>query len=399
MTSRLVGDAPPAASRWSPVAAYALVSAANQMLWLTYAPITTDAAHHYGVSTSAIGWLAEIFPLLYVVLALPMGRVIDRWLRGGLATGAALTALGGLVRLLGDAYLPVLLGQLLVAVAQPLVLNSLTKLSRSYLRTADRPTGIALSSAGIFTGMVLALLTGTIAGVEHLGALLAFQAVFAVVAAGWLGITLLRPGTQVDLEPLPEAGALRTVVANRPVVLLVLLAVSGFGVFVALTTWLQALLEPAGVSESGAGVLLLVMVLAGVLGSATLPALIARHHAEARFIGFSVVVGALCLGWLAAGPGLVAALPAVAVLGLLLLTDLPLILELVERRSGEFAGMATAVLWLAGNLGGLVLALVVQALVPWPAAAFLVMAAALLAALPVLARLRRTLTTVAGSVG
>lgn len=43
--------------------AYSLVAAATQILWLTFAPIDTSAAHHYGVSTGAIGWLAEIFPL------------------------------------------------------------------------------------------------------------------------------------------------------------------------------------------------------------------------------------------------------------------------------------------------------------------------------------------------
>ena len=42
----------------------------------------------------------------------------------------------------------------------------------------------------------------------------------------------------------------------------------GFGVFVALTTWLQALLEPAGISDTTAGWLLGAMVVAGVASSA-----------------------------------------------------------------------------------------------------------------------------------
>jgi hypothetical protein len=63
---------------WGVVIAYSLLAAATQMLWLTYAAITTDAAHRYGVSVGAIGWLAEIFPLLYVVLAIPAGALLDR---------------------------------------------------------------------------------------------------------------------------------------------------------------------------------------------------------------------------------------------------------------------------------------------------------------------------------
>jgi hypothetical protein len=158
------------------VLAYAALSAANQMLWLTFTPFTTDAAHHYGVSSGAIGWFAEIFPLVYVLLAVPAGTLIDRGLPFWLGTGAVLTAAGGLLRLAGDGYLPVLAGQLLVAVAQPLVLNAVTKVSGSYLRPADRASGIAVSSAGIFAGMLLALVTGAALGAHHLHVLLVLQA-------------------------------------------------------------------------------------------------------------------------------------------------------------------------------------------------------------------------------
>src|SRR3954449_5784941 len=112
-----------AQSNWRPVVAYAALSGANQMLWLTYTPLTTDAARHYGVSSGAIGWLAEIFPLLYVLLALPTGSLIDRRLPFWLGVGAALTAVGGLLRVTGDGYWLVLVGQVLIALAQPLVLN------------------------------------------------------------------------------------------------------------------------------------------------------------------------------------------------------------------------------------------------------------------------------------
>ena len=59
---------------WAVVAAYAAVVACTQMLWLTFAPIDTDVARDFGVSKNAIGWLAQVFPLLYVLLALPALR-------------------------------------------------------------------------------------------------------------------------------------------------------------------------------------------------------------------------------------------------------------------------------------------------------------------------------------
>src|SRR3954471_24100869 len=114
-------------ARWGTVAAYAAVAAANQLLWLTYAPITTATAEHFDVSETAVGWLSQVFPLLYVVLAIPAGLALDRRFRSSLLTGAWLTAIGGAVRLGIDTFAAALAGQILIAIAQPLILNAVTK--------------------------------------------------------------------------------------------------------------------------------------------------------------------------------------------------------------------------------------------------------------------------------
>ena len=149
---------------WRVVFAYAGVCASTQVLWLTYAAITTESAKHYGVSVGAVGWLAEIFPLLYVVLALPAGMLLDRWFRPALAASGLLVAAGGLVRLGGDSYAWALAGQTLVALAQPLVLSAVSKLAGHYLPAGERPAGIAVGAAAGFVGMLVALLMGPTIG-------------------------------------------------------------------------------------------------------------------------------------------------------------------------------------------------------------------------------------------
>src|SRR5271155_4168653 len=131
-------------SGWRVIIAYALVCAATQVLWLSYAAITTETARRYGVSVGAVGWLAEIFPLLYVVLAIPAGIVLDRWFRSSLALGGGLVALGGLVRLGGETFAWAMAGQVLVAVAQPIVLSAVSKIAGEYLPADQRATGIAI---------------------------------------------------------------------------------------------------------------------------------------------------------------------------------------------------------------------------------------------------------------
>ena len=367
---------------WTVIAGYAGVSSANQMLWLTFAPVTTVAAAHYGVSESAIGWLAEIFPLLYVVLAIPAGVALDRWFRPCLLAGAGLTAGGAVIRL-GGGYGWALAGQILIAIAQPLVLNALTKVVSGYVAVRSRPTGIAAGSASVFAGMVLALLLGSILDRgSDLPLLLGISAGYSALAAVALAVALCRPPSFDVAITAAGLQRLRAVWADPVIRTVTGLSLAGFGVFVAMTTWLQALLEPAGIPASTAGVLLLEMVLAGIIGSALLPAWVVRSHATARFLRGVVLVTAVgCLA-LAAFPRVGVAAVALFAIGAGLLTALPVLLEIVERRAGDSGATAAALLWMAGNAGGLVVALAVQVLLDRPAWAFTCMAVAVLAALP-----------------
>jgi predicted MFS family arabinose efflux permease len=376
------------AGGWPVIAAYALVCAATQILWLTYAAITTETARRYGVSVSAVGWLAEIFPLLYVVLAIPAGILLDRWFRPTLAAGGALVALGGLVRLGGETFAWAMAGQALVAIAQPVVLSAVSKLAGEYLPADQRADGIALGSAGNFVGMLLALLLGpTLGGHGQLERLLILEAVLAVLPAVALAVVLRRPGHESDEHAAIEGSAARALWALPPMRTLCGLVFLGFGIFVALATWLQTLLQPSHVSETAAGALLVGMVIAGIAGCAVLPPLIARRRTERGFMRAVVLVACLGCVVLGAAPWIGVRALALVAMGIVLLPALPVILTAAEQLAGAAAGTAGAIVWLAGNLGGLAVALLVQVLVHHPLAAFLAMGAVSLLGLPFAARI------------
>jgi len=242
-----------------------------------------------------------------------------------------------------------------------------------------------VGSASIFSGIVLALALGALLGdASDIPLLLGISAAYAVAAAAALTLTLRHAPTYV-----PELGAaglerLKGVWADPVIRAVTGLALLGFGVFVAVTTWLQALLEPAGIGSTASGVLLLELVLVGIVGSALLPAVIVRRDGTRRFLRAAVVSGAVGLLALAVWPRMGVAIVVVAVLGVALLTALPLLLEIVERRAGAAGATGAALLWMAGNLGGLIVAVAVQGLLGHPGLAFGVMALALLAGLPLL---------------
>jgi len=56
--------------RWMMLIVYMVMVAVNQLLWITFAPITGDATKYYGVSDLRIGILSMCFMIVYIVVSM-----------------------------------------------------------------------------------------------------------------------------------------------------------------------------------------------------------------------------------------------------------------------------------------------------------------------------------------
>jgi predicted MFS family arabinose efflux permease len=202
-------------------------------------------------------------------------------------------------------------------------------------------------------------------------------------------LVALRTPAAYPVPPAP-AGTLKVAWGDPFIRTLCALVFVPFGVFVALSTFAQPLLEPAGVSEETAGLILIANVVAGVVGCAVVPIWANRRGRELAVLTTSLLVTAVACVVLALVPGTVTGFVALALIGFGLLPALPIVLELSERRAGGTEGTAAGLMWLTGNLGGLVVAAVVGVLVDDPLPAFLLLAVLSLLTLPVLRSFSRT---------
>ncbi len=353
-------------NRWVILAGYALLTACTQLLWLSFAPITTQAHHVLGVSEGAVGDLAGIFPLVYVVLALPAGRWLDARYGRALSAGAILTGAGALLRLAGpDSFGWVLAGQAVIAAGQPLVLNAITKIAARYFPKQERTAAVSVGSASLFAGILAAVLAGQpLFQAGGLRLLLVVEAIPAVVATVWVLLTARTPAAFPG-DP-SVAVSLRWLGRDRFMWLLAGLLFVGIGIFNAVATWLEAILQHFG-EGSASGYLIAVMTVAGIIGAAVLPEAAAKRDRRRALLLTAVAVTALAFVAIAAWPraGFVAA--ALFLAGFFLLSGLPVVLDWSELQAGpERAGAATGFLLLAGNLGGVILVLIVQALIGSP---------------------------------
>ncbi|ROR45787.1 MFS transporter [Kitasatospora cineracea] len=375
--------------------AYGLLAVATQALFVTYAPVTQDAARHFGVPVGEIGWLSQVFPLVYVLLAIPAGLALDRFLRPALVLGAVLTAAGAFLRLVADDFTWAFTGQAVAAVGQPFVLNAIPGLAVGYLAERHRAAGVAAASSATFAGMVVGYLLGACLPGEGNIRTLTFVTALVALDAGVCLVAALRLRPYAGHGSVPAAGgagvdrALRVAFGNRHVRRLCAVAVIPMGTFIALATFVQPLLAPAGVSEPTAGLVLALTMIAGVVGCAVVPVWADRRGREVEVMGAAIAVTAMACLHLALVPSALTAFVTLLGTGFMLLPALPIGLSLSERHAPGAESTAAGLIWMAGNLGGVVLATAVGLLVTRPALAFTALLGATLLGLPALHWFRR----------
>lgn len=150
----------------------------------------------------------------------------------------------------------------------------------------------------------------------------------------------------------------------------------GMGIYNAVATWLETILNHFH-EGSSAGNLVALMTFAGILGAAILPPVIAAKNRRRAMLSAATGLTALCFLVIAARHGLAWIAVFLFVEGFVLMTSLPVTLDWSELHAGpERQGGAVGFLMLAGNLGGVVLALTTQALMGRPDVALLALAVA-----------------------
>jgi len=374
-------------NRWSVLAGYGLLTACTQLLWLSYAAITSQARHAMHVSEGAVGDLAVAFPLVYVVLALPSGRWLDANFGRALSTGALLTAAGAVLRLADpNSYALAFAAQCVIAAGQPLVLNAITKTAARYFPRAERTTAISIGSASMFVGVLAAVLSGRpLFDAGGLRLLTWTQAGVAVVATVWVLVAVRTPATYRDDERVSVT--LGWLKHDRFMWLLGGLLFVGMGEFNAVATWLESILDHFG-RGSAAGYLIAIMTAAGVAGAAVLPQAVAARERRRPLLLLVVCATAVAFAAIAAVQSVGFVGCVLFAEGFVLLAALPVVLDWSELHAGaERAASAVGFLLLAGNLGGIVLTLLVQAVIGSGHAALLMLSVIALAGVPLALRL------------
>src|SRR5665811_2074315 len=172
--------------RWMMLIVYMFMVAINQLLWITFAPITGAATKYYSVSDLRIGILSMCFMIVYIIVSIPASWIIDRFgIRIGVGIGAVFTGVFGLVRgFAGTDYNLLLMAQIGIAIGQPFILNAITKLAARWFPLEERATAAGLGTLAMYLGILLGMiLTPYLIIGSGIGGMLYIYGIIAMVAA------------------------------------------------------------------------------------------------------------------------------------------------------------------------------------------------------------------------
>lgn len=347
--------------RWFILAVFMMMIAANQLLWITFAPITRDAAAYYGVSDLSIGILSMCFMIVYIFVSVPASWIIDKYgIRIGIGTGAILTGIFGFLRgMSGVNYNMLLAAQVGIAAGQPFILNAITKLSARWFPLEERATAAGLGTLSMYIGILLGMIvTPLIVAGSGMSRMLYLYGIIALVIS-FIFLIFIReapptPASADDEERSLVYDGLRQTLRTRDFILLMVIFFIGLGVFNAVTTWIEDILRPRGFSATQAGLTGGLMIVGGIIGALIIPILSDRLKRRTPFIMIALTGATLGLTGITFATSYWMLLTSGAILGFFLLSSGPIGFQYgAEITYPASEGTSNGMLLLMGQISGI----------------------------------------------
>lgn len=348
------------------------VTLACEAQWLVHAAVARPAATFYQgqfdpASLFNIDFLALAYMLVFLGAALPASWILDRWGLGvGVGIGSVLTLVGSVGKAVFAASFAGQVGfQLVLALAQPFLLNAATTLARDWFPPEERATAGGLASLSQYLGFVAALVAGPLLvqtdpsapgygqGMET--ALGAFGLLGTL--AGLVALVLVRRGPNRE-PPESRVGfwtSLGHLWASRDFRLTLLLFFLGLGILNAVTSLTDGIAASIGVRDSD-GLLGVGLIAGGVIGAVVLPILSDRKRRRKPFLVLCMGLSVPALALLAGASGQYGwAIAAMALLGFALMSAGPIGFQYAAEQTAPVPESASlGALLLAGQISGLV---------------------------------------------
>jgi len=283
--------------RWIILIVFMLVNISSQILWITYGPVTLGAMAYYGVGESEILFLSTIFMIVYIPVTFITSWFINKYgFKIGVGLGALINGIFGFLRFFaGPNYFLILFFSIMISISQPFFLNSVTLLSANWFPESERTTATGLSVISQLLGIALGMvLTPILVIIFSFEAMLFIYGLFSLIV-GILFVILTKdnPSTKssikVSKEDIMEKGSLKQLLSNKLFWIVNIIFFVGLGAFNMVSTYIELIVAPRGLTPIEAGNLGGIMLLGGIAGAIIMSVLSDKLHKRTLLIKFSLL--------------------------------------------------------------------------------------------------------------
>lgn len=350
--------------RWIVLLIFMFANITMQMLWISYASITkVQAPAYYGVGEDMILLFSLVFMIAYIPMTLIASWVIDNYsFKWGAGIGAMLAGVFGFLRFIaGTNYTLALSFQIGIAIGQPFLLNSITKLSGNWFPDSERTTATGLSLISQFIGILLGMFISPFLVINNdLTPMLLVYGTLALLS-GTLFIIFVKdkppipPSEQATVEKVFNFKGIKDLLTNKYFLILSILFFIGLGSFNMITSYVDLIFQPRGYTAEESGIIGAIMLLGGIVGSIVMAALSDKFQKRKLLIIISVSITTLSLGILTFAASELLVFLFSFLLGFGILSAGPVSLEYaVEITTPVPEASSNGILMMVGQVGGII---------------------------------------------
>ncbi len=290
-------------SRWKVLLLFMFVNITLQMLWISFASITIEAAAFYSVAELEILLLSLVFMIAYIPITFLASWIIDKYdFRIGAGIGALLAGIFGFLRFFaGNDYTMLLIFQIGIAIGQPFVLNSITRLSANWFPESERTTATGLSMISQFIGIMLGvLITPFIVGAINIPIMILIYGLLALIS-GVLFFVFVKnkpptpPSSEISREKVLMGEGLKQLFLNKYFIILFLTFFFGLGIFNFITSYIELIVVPRGFDATDAGLLGGLMLIGGIVGCVVMSTLSDKYKKYKMLLIISIIMATISL--------------------------------------------------------------------------------------------------------
>ncbi len=346
--------------KWLYLILFSLVALVSQMLWLNFGAMGIFLQSNYKIDELTASLPILVFPVFYCLLSVNAGAMIDKKGYKPVVTfGVLLMSLGSIIRIFHESFAVLMIGQSIIAIAQPYVVNGISKLVADWFDSKDSGGAVGIGTGFMFIGMGVGIgVSPAIAGEDGSG----FQMMLIIMAAittvcSLLFVAVVKQNKNSASSTISSGGLkdYAFLLKNKNIIILNLISFASLGFFNGISGYLEQMLVEQGIKSEDGGMVAAALIGGGILGAFIVP-MISDKIKKRKIIMILAAVGATALAYPVMTGNDIGLLYALAgALGFVFLPGYAILLTSSEEEAGkDKAGASTGLIMLFGNFGGVV---------------------------------------------